>query len=729
MNTPELTPFRVELTPAGVALVIIDSAGDAMNTLKADFAERLSEVLDRLEENPAVRALVFASAKKDSFAAGADIHMLEGLHTAEQATRLSRTGQAVLDRLERSRWPSVAAIHGACLGGGLELALACRERVASSDPKTKLGLPEVQLGLLPGLGGTQRLPRLIGVQPALDLMLTGRHVDARKARRLGVVDEVVPESILVLVATQRALALAAEPAKRTTLDALKGFFDKEELTELALAENPLGRRVLFDQAKKRLGSKTHGKYPAPERILQVVKLGLERGVRAGMEAEAAAFGELCMSREAQHLIQIFLATQELKKDRGTTDAAAQAREVRRVGVLGAGLMGAGIAHLSASSAEVFVRLKDKDDAALARGLGYIRGLCDVAVARRRLTPIEAARVMSRVTPSRDMSGFQAADLVIEAVFEDLELKRRMLAEIEASGHPEAIFATNTSSLPIRAIGAQARHPERVIGMHYFSPVHRMPLLEVVVTEHTAAWVTATVVAFGKKQGKTVIVVHDGPGFYTSRILAPYLNEALYILSEGVAIEALDRALVEYGFPVGPIALLDEIGIDVASKVAGILLDAFGARLRPPDATRKLLDAGRLGRKSSSGFYQYGKAADEASKHGKRPPDPLVYGVLGVTPNRKMDSAEIVERCLLAMVNEAARCLDEGILRSARDGDVGAIFGLGFPPYLGGPLRYVDSAGAAALSTRLERLAARHGERFEPAPGLKALAARGGKFHA
>ena len=729
MNELENIPLRLELTKTGVALVIIDSPGDTMNTLKADFAARLAEVLDRIDDNPGVRAVVFASAKQDSFVAGADIQMLEGLETAEQATQLSRSGQAVLDRLERGPWPSVAAIHGACLGGGLEFALACRERIASSDPKTKLGLPEVQLGLLPGLGGTQRLPRLIGVQPALDLMLTGRHVDSKKARRLGIVDEVVPESILVNVALERALHLAAEPAKKTTLDALKGFFDKEELTELALAENPLGRRVLFDQAKRRLGSKTHGKYPAPERILSVVKLGLERGARAGMEAEAAAFGELCTSREAQHLIQIFLATQELKKDRGTTDTSVQARETKRVAVLGAGLMGAGIAQLSALSVELPVRLKDRDDASLTRGLSYVRSLLDEAVTRRRLTPIEAARVLSRITPTRDYSGFRAADLVIEAVYEDLDLKRHMLADVEAEGHPEAIFATNTSSLPIQAIAARARHPERVIGMHYFSPVHRMPLLEVVVTERTAAWVTATVVAFGKKQGKTVIVVHDGPGFYTSRILAPYLNEALYLLSEGVAIERIDRALVEHGFPVGPIALLDEIGIDVASKVAGTLLEAFGARLRPPDLTRKLLAAGRLGRKSSSGFYQYDEPSEANSKQGKRPVDASVYATLGIQPNREVDAAEIVERCLLSMVNEAARCLDEGILRNARDGDVGAIFGLGFPPYLGGPLRYADSAGAHALTTRLAHLQARHGERFEPAPGLKALAARGGKFHA
>lgn len=725
MSDLEPTPLRLELTPEGVAVIIIDSVGDSVNTLKADFALRLSEVLDRLDATPSVSAAVFTSAKKDSFLAGADIQMLERLGSAEAAMRLSRAGQAVLDRLERGRWPTVAAIHGACLGGGLELALACRERIASNDPKTKLGLPEVQLGLLPGLGGTQRLPRLIGVQPALDLMLTGRHVDARKARRLGIVDEIVPQSILLDVAIERALRLAAEPTKRTTLDALKGFFDKEELTELALAENPLGRRVLFDQAKKRLGEKTHGKYPAPERILQVVKLGLERGARAGMDAEAVAFGELCASRESAHLVQIFLATQELKKDRGTADATAQARETKRVGVLGAGLMGAGIAHLAASSAELPVRLKDKDDVALARGLSYVRDLLDESVGRRRITPVEAARVLSRVTVTHDYTGFGAVDLVIEAVYEDLELKRRMLAEVEAEA-PQAIFASNTSSLPIQSIAARAQHPERVIGMHYFSPVHRMPLLEVIVTDQTAAWVTATVVAFGKKQGKTVIVVHDGPGFYTSRILAPYLNESLYLLNEGVAIETIDRALVEYGFPVGPIALVDEIGIDVAAKVGGTLLEAFGARLRPPDLTRKLIDDARLGRKNGRGFYRYD---DDASNSGKRPVDPSVYNTLGLNPSRNMDASEIVERCLLSMVNEAARCLDEGILRNARDGDVGAIFGLGFPAYLGGPLRHADSVGPSQLVGRLQRLVARHGERFEPAPGLIELAAQGRKFHA
>ena len=725
MNSPANDPaVRLDSIRDGVAIIVIDAPGEAVNTLKADFAEQFSHLLDRVEPDPSIAALVLKSGKKDSFLAGADIRMLEQIGSAEAATRLSRAGQAVLDRLDSLGRPTVAAIHGACLGGGLELTLACTERVGSSDAKTRLGLPEVQLGLLPGLGGTQRLPRLIGVQAALDLMLTGRQLEAKRARRLGLLDEVVPASILVEVALERARALAREPAKRTTLEALRGIFDKEELTELALAENPLGRRVLFDQARKRLLQRTHGKYPAPERILDVVKLGLERGMRRGLEAEAEAFGQLALSSEARHLIQIFLATQELKKERGVADSEAAPRELSRVAVVGAGLMGAGIAHITAAKAELFVRIKDKDEAGLARGLAYVHGLLDERVKKKRLAASDSARIFSRITATKDYSGFAGAELVVEAVFEDLALKQSILAEVEQWGHPEAIFASNTSSLPIRAIAARAKHPERVIGMHYFSPVHRMPLLEVVVTDETANWVTATAVAFGKKQGKTVIVVQDGPGFFTTRVLAPYLNEALFILGEGVAIEKLDRSLVEYGFPVGPIALLDEIGIDVAGKVAKTMLEAFGNRMRPPEVTQKLIDDRRLGRKNARGFYQYG----EEFKRGRRPVDPFVYGVLGVTPNRQLEGAELAERCVLSLVNESARCMDDGILSSARDADIGAIFGLGFPPYLGGPLRLVDTLGAAEVVRRLEALAAAHGERFEPAAGLRRLASAAGRFY-
>lgn len=716
--------IRVERRADGVAVIVFDRPGESLNTLHADFATDFATALDRVEADSEAKALVITSGKKDTFIAGADLNTVRDAPNAETAARLSASGQAILDRLARSNLPSVAAIHGACLGGGLEVALACSERVASDHEKTKLGVPEVQLGLLPGLGGTQRLPRRVGLQASLDLMLTGRQVNARRAKKIGLVDEVTPEAIVLEVACERAQRLATTPRKKTTLDALKGLFDREELTELALAENPLGRKVVFDQAKKALLEKTHGNYPAPERILEVVRVGLERGIRAGLDAEAEAFGELAMSSVARELIRIFFVTQELKKDRGVEDSSVAPRDVRRVGILGAGLMGAGIAYVSATRASIDVRVKDRDTAGLGRGLRHVRGLLDERVSRRRMTKVQRHRIMSRITATVDYSGFAGAGVIVEAVFEDLNLKRSVVEELEATVPPDVVIASNTSSIPITKIAEGAKHAERILGMHYFSPVNKMPLLEVISTEKTAPWAIATAVALGKKQGKTVIVVRDGAGFYTSRILAPYLNEAVALVSEGVKVEVIDHALVDFGFPVGPLALLDEVGLDVAAKVAGVLCEAFGDRIAPGDATEKLIADQRLGRKNGRGFYQYG---EDVSK-GKRPVDPLVYGVLGTNPTSQKSNTELTERVVLSMVNEAVRCLSEGILRSARDGDAGAIFGLGFPPYLGGPFRYADALGAKEVVRRLERLSAEHGERFKPAPGLVELADVGKGFY-
>ena len=538
------------------------------------------------------------------------------------------------------------------------------------------------------MGGTQRLPRLLGVQAALDLMLTGKQVDAKRARRMGLVDEVVPQAILLEVAAEHALRLAGEARKKDrTADRLKHLLDKDELSERALTENPLGRKLLFDQAKKQLLSKTHGNYPAPERILEVVRAGLEGGMEKGLEAEASAFGDLVVSAEAAQLMNIFSATTEIKKDTGVDDPSVKPHAVRKVGMLGAGLMGAGIAYVTTAIAKLPVRLKDKDDQGVGAGLEYVRDILDQRVKRKRMTPMDRDVMMARVTGTVDYGGFHDADVVIEAVFEDLGLKHRMLKDIEEHAGKETIFASNTSSLPITRIAEAAEHPERVIGMHYFSPVHKMPLLEIIVTDKTAPWVTATCVALGKKQGKTVIVVRDGVGFYTSRILGPYMNEAAYLLGEGVAIEKIDQALVEWGYPVGPITLLDEVGIDVGEKVGHIMLEAFGDRMKAPPGMDKLVADKRFGRKNKRGFYLY-----DGKKKGKQV-DTSVYDVLGVKPITDKPSSEIVQRCVLSMVNEAAHCFGEGILRSARDGDIGAIFGLGFPPFRGGPFRYVDSVGA------------------------------------
>ena len=713
--------LAVERRPDGVAVVRFDVPNEPVNTLQASFSADLGRVLDDLGRDPALKAVVFTSGKPDGFIAGADIRLLRAVERAEQASELSRVGQRALAQLALFRVPVVAAIHGACLGGGLELALACSARVASIDEKTKLGLPEVQLGVLPALGGTQRLPRLIGVRSALDLLLTGKQLDGKRALSLGLIDELVPPAILLEVAVRLALSRAARPVPRKS--ALRRIFGTAELTEFALSDNALGRKLLFDHAKKKLLATTHGHYPAPERILEVVKRGLADGLVAGFSAEAEAFGALVVSEQARALMHVFFASTELKKDSGLDAPGAQPRPVRRIGVLGAGLMGAGVAYVSAVQAKLDVRLKEREEAPLGGGLKHVREILDERVKTRRIGATERDLAMARITVTTDYEGFDALDVVIEAVFEDLAVKRQVLAEVQEKVGKSAIFASNTSSLPIAEIARGARRPEQVVGMHYFSPVHKMPLLEVVVTPLTAPWVTATCVELGKRQGKTVIVVYDGAGFYTSRILGPYLSEAAFLIAEGVAIERIDAALVEWGFPVGPVTLLDEIGIDVSAKVAHVLRDAFGERMALPPGVDGLLKDQRLGKKNQRGFYSYGHG-----KGSERRVDPSVYGLLGVVPERELPAQEIAQRCAIQMINEAAYCFGESVLRSARDGDVGAIFGLGFPPFRGRPFHYVDSVGAAEIVRRLEGYRTTLGARFTPAPILSELARSGGKFY-
>ena len=714
-----LTVFQLALGEDGIAVVTIDLPGESQNTLKAAFITEAHALLDRLEQDSAVQGVVFISGKPGSFIAGADINMLQACRTAAEATELSKAGQRFFDRLANFKVPMVAAIDGACLGGGLELALACHGRICTDQPKTALGLPEVMLGVLPGSGGTQRLPRLIGIPAALDLMLTGKHLNAQKARRLGLVDDVVPVTILLPSAIALAKKLRATRPVRNNAS----LFSVKGLTKLALEDNPLGRRILFQQAREQVMGKTRGHYPAPLRIIDCVEIGASRGLKKGLEAEALGFGELAVTPQARQLMHLYFATTALKKDSGVADARVQPRPVRKVGVLGAGLMGAGIAYVTANKARVPVRLKDKEAAGLNRGMAYLDRLLQKRLKRRSITSFEAGLERHRVMPTLDFSGFHNVELVIEAVFEDLPLKHRMIADVEAHCPATTIFATNTSSIPITQIAAAAQRPENVIGMHYFSPVEKMPLLEVITTPQTAPEVIATTVDFGRKQGKTVIVVQDGAGFYVNRILAPYMNESGYLLAEGVAIDAIDQALVQFGFPVGPLTLLDEVGIDVGSKVGPILHQAFGERMKAAGVADRLLADGRYGRKSKKGFYRY-----EGVKKGEKPVDKTVYGVLGVSGAKAMDAQEIVERCVLLMLNEAARCWDEGVIRSARDGDIGAVFGIGFPPFLGGPFRYADSLGIAELLAKLEHYRQRLGERFAPAEILVRMARENRTFH-
>ena len=712
----------------GVAVITVDQPGAPVNTLSPDVGAAFSDLLLQAERDPEVKAVVFISGKKDNFVAGANIDFLQTIKSPADVEAISRAAHAEFDRLEAFSKPVVAAIHGACLGGGLEWALACHYRIVTDSPKSVVGLPETQLGLIPGAGGTQRLPALIGAEAALDLILTGKNVKPSKAKKLGVVDEVVPVPMLKDLALKRAAELAAgtlkvershqgfkavaQSSKKKGIAGLfQGLINKDLWKEAALEDNPLGRKVMFDQAKKQLLKKTRGKYPAQEKALQVIRVGLESGRKAGLEAEAKAFGELVFTDVSRRLVEIFFATTALKKENGTSNPNLKPREVKKVGVLGGGLMGGGIAYVAGVLQGVPVRVKDRDDAGAGRALKQVQTVLDERVKRRSLTRLESNAKLSNITAGTDYSGFKSVDLIIEAVFEDLKLKHQVIAEVEAVTGENTIFASNTSSLPIGELAKGSKRPSQVIGMHYFSPVHKMPLLEIITHPGTAEWVTATCVDVGKKQGKTVIVVNDGPGFYTSRVLAPYMNEAAYLLAEGADIVQLDKALVDFGFPVGPITLLDEVGIDVAQKVGPIMEAAFGKRMSAPKALEGVVSDGRLGRKTQKGFYLY--------ENGKKQDvDPAVYLLLPHGKDRKaMDPTEMAERCALQMVNEAIRCLGEGILRSPRDGDVGAIFGLGFPPFLGGPLRYADSLGPANLLRKLEHYQDKYGERFTPAPLL------------
>jgi 3-hydroxyacyl-CoA dehydrogenase/enoyl-CoA hydratase/3-hydroxybutyryl-CoA epimerase len=723
MTTTEWKNFRIE-TRDGVAIVRVDVPGEPVNTLSRETGAEFGLVLDALDKDPAVKAVVVASGKKDGFVAGAKIEMLRDVGSAAEAERLSRDAQAGFDRLEKFPKPVVAAIQGACLGGGLEWAMACHYRVAANDKKTQLGLPEVQLGVIPGAGGTQRMPRLVGIATALDLILAGKTVKPRKALSIGLVDEAVPPPLLLEVAVARARALADGERLRPEPEGVVDRLRKDpqgELQKLALEENFLGREVLFRQAKKQLLAKTKGHYPAPLAALEAIQAGVEKGHEAGQEREARLFGELAVSPVARELMGIFFATTALKKDNGTSDPAVKGRKVETVGVLGGGLMGSGIAYVTVN-AGIPVRIREKDDAAVGRARGAVAGLFDGRVKRRAIDRLEKLARMRLLTAGTGWEGLERVDVIVEAVFEDLKLKQDMLRTFEQL-NPRGIFATNTSSIPIADIASASGHPETVVGMHYFSPVDKMPLLEVIVTPRTADEVTATAVALGKKQGKTVIVVGDGPGFYTSRILAPYMNEAVMLLLEGAAIEDIDGALTGFGFPVGPMTLLDEVGIDVGAKVAKVLHGAFGDRMQVPEGMHQVLESGRLGRKNGKGFYTYGDPKK------KKVVDASVYEVLpGGKARKKVDRDEIVERCVLQMVNEAVLTLGEGILRSPRDGDVGAVFGLGFPPFLGGPFRWIDAQGPGRVLERMRRLEGRLGLRFRPAPLLVEKGGAGKPFH-
>lgn len=681
---------RLEPQADGLAHLVLEHPQSPVNAIDLLFLEDLEEALDEALAavgQQEMRGLILWSPRPGQFVAGADLKLLSRLERPEEAEGAARRLQGLLARLEAVPVPTVAAIGGPALGGGLELALACDWRVAARSREVRLGLPEVQLGLIPASGGTQRLPRLIGLPGALALILSGRRLSAERARRQGLVDLLVHPAAL----RRGAVALARRGKRRA---APPGPLQQ------GILRLPLARLVLLEQARRRVERETRGHYPAPLVALRCLRVGLERGMAAGLEVEAQAFGQLAAGRRSRNLVRLFLAGQELRHP------PAGARPLKHLGVVGGGLMGSGIAEVAAASG-LTVRLRDVDHAAVARGLAAVQRLVGEGVAKGAFEPRQGRRILRRVSGTVDYTGFAHAELVIEAVYEDLDLKRRVLSELEEVVGGEAILASNTSALPIAQLAREARAPERILGMHFFSPAHRMPLVEIVRWKGSADRAVQTAVAAALRLGKTPIVVADGPGFYTTRTLGAMVAEAGQLLTEGARIEEVDEAMVRFGFPMGPFALLDELGLEVAAHVARFLQSALPGRLAEAGAIFPLVEDGRRGRRSRRGFYRY---------DGRRQPDAEVYALLGVEP-RGLPGAVVRQRLSLAFVNEAARCLEEGILASPRDGDVGAVLGVGFPPFLGGPFRYAQEEGMGSMAGRLEELAAEHGPRFAPSGAL------------
>jgi 3-hydroxyacyl-CoA dehydrogenase/enoyl-CoA hydratase/3-hydroxybutyryl-CoA epimerase len=699
----------------GIAVLTFDLKNESINKFSPAVIDEFTAMIEKLDKDASVKGAVLLSGKPGTFIAGADIDQFLEFKTAKDAQTASAFGHTMMSRIEKGRVPVVAAIEGACLGGGLEFALACAYRIAADTPKTVLALPEVQLGLIPGAGGTQRLPKRVGLQVALDMILTGKNVRAKKALQTALVDELVHPSILRSIAIQRAKELAAGTIQRNEDDRKHGA------KEILLDDNAIGRAVVFRQAREMTQKKSKGHYPALFAAIDAVQASYSGSPEQGFAEEARLFGEMAMTPVCKQLMFLFYATTSLKKDAGI-GADVKPRKIDRIGVLGTGFMGAGIASITVPQG-VPVRFKDTAPAQVAKGIAAVRDVLKDKLTKRQVTRQQFDDQMSLVSGTTEYTGFARLPMVIEAVFEELSVKHKVIAEAEAVLPSDAIFATNTSTIPITKIAAGSKRPEQVIGMHFFSPVHRMPLLEVIVTPQTAPEVTATVVDFGRKIGKTVIIVNDAPGFYVNRILAPYVNEAGLLLDEGVAVDAIDKAMGQFGFPVGPINLIDEVGLDIAGKSGGIMAEAFGGRMTPSTALQKVLGAGRLGRKGKSGFYTY----DEKGKRGEV--DESVYQLYaGGSKRITVERADIQRRLSLAMVNEAARCLEEGIIKSPRDGDIGAVFGIGFPPFRGGPFRHMDAVGIAEVVKQLAALNAKHPGRFEPARVLVEMAKSGARFY-
>lgn len=707
LRTKKMNQYtQLEITTQGVGIVWLNQQNSKVNVLSPAMIQEYETLMQILETEENIKAIVLISSKKD-FIAGADLEAILPISKIGEWEPISRKAHALLNRMAQCPKPVVAAIQGGALGGGLEVALACHYRIASNHPSTVFALPEVKLGLLPGGGGTQRLPALVGLQKALEIMLTGKNIYASQALKMGLIDKLVNQYALLPVACEIALSMVN---KKIIRPKKQNFLDK------LLENNFLGQKIILKKAYQKTLELTHGNYPAPFKILECVEIGLKHGIEAGIEAEVQNFDELVVNPVSKQLIRLFFAMNEKKKNPYTLP-----KPIQNLTIVGAGFMGAGIAQVSINK-NMQISLKDINTETLANAKKQIFKALNKKVKKKVISAFDAETTLNQLhtTTSYQNTQIQHADIVIEAVFENIDLKQKVLAECEQATNPNTIFATNTSALPIARIAQHAQRPQNVIGMHYFSPVPQMPLLEIVAAPNTSQQAKATAFEIGILQGKTCIVVNDSPGFYTTRILSVLLNEALLLLDEGGDILQIDAVARQIGFPVGPITLIDEVGIDVGAHIMSGDLTLFFEQRHPQahaEISRTLAHiakAGYCGKKNAKGFYAYNK---KTGKKIKNTVDPHIYDFFGTQERTYFDEKVIRRRLLLSMVNEAVSCLADNTISTPLDGDIGAVFGLGFPPFTGGPFRYLDTISCEKALSRLHKLQQSYGNRFTPCPLL------------
>jgi 3-hydroxyacyl-CoA dehydrogenase/enoyl-CoA hydratase/3-hydroxybutyryl-CoA epimerase len=702
--------------------IVVERDSDGGASLKLDVPDRSVNLFNRqvltdldaaLDAVAAAKPplLVLRSGKKSGFVAGADLQELLTIKDAASAMAISAVGQKLFDKLASLPMPTIAAISGPCLGGGLEFALACDYRLVFDKPNTQLGLPEVELGLLPGWGGTQRLPRVIGLERALRVILDRKRLSAPEAFRWGLADALASTEAELREQFARLIGRALGEGKRQP-----SRLPLRTWRQRLIESTAIGRRVLFQATERLMRRRVWDDMPAPFEALEAIRTGIQGGMAAGLEYERGAAGRLAVSTACRNLISLFFQTEKAHKLPEELRSAAPA-EVRRVGVVGAGTMGAGIAQLAAFKGCKVV-VQEISQAALDAGMERIKGLFRKAVERHLLTEPESVERLAAIQGTLKWEGFENVDVVVEAALEELDAKRSVFRELEKHTRPATVLATNTSSLAVERLQEGLNRPQRVAGMHFFNPVHKMPLVEVARAPSSTDTAIATLTQWAINLGKTPVIVQDSPGFVVNRILMPYLNEAVLLVSEGLAIEQVDRTMMRFGMPMGPLELLDQIGLDIAAHVAQSMQPVLAGRFEANAAFEKMRTAGLLGQKSGRGFYLHG---------GKKPKvNPQAQELLGAEKIGSLTQAlpaavrvsEARERMVLLMVNEAALGLSEGLTASASAIDLAMVLGTGWAPHRGGPLRYADDRGPADVVQALTTLAARHGRRFEPCAELK-----------